>query len=215
MAQRVQRPVIWLKANVMRHFKVSRASGACSSVAIPSRVSSRPVSTSTRAKVDPLDFNTLQACQRELQQHWVPAKVERSVLADPHTLALSVRTIDRSGWILVSWHPVAARVCVGPQPERGEASSLYPIAQQARSRLQDQVLIRCSMPIPFERLVRLDFGPHPSEPAEVSLLCEVQGQYSNVIMVDGDSDTVILAARQVRATTHTGTCNLCTESASA
>ena len=199
MAQRVQRPVTWIRATFMRHVRSYRASGACSSVSSPSGVQD----SSSRDKVDPLDYSTLLACQRELQQLWVPAKVERSVLADPHTLALGVRTIDRSGWILVSWHPVAARVCVGPQPERGEASSLYPIAHQARSRLQDQVLIRCSMPIAFERLVRLDFGPHPDKPAEVSMLCEVQGQYSNVIMVDGANDTVLLAARQVRAPAHT------------
>lgn len=47
------------------------------------------------------------------------------------------------------------------------------------------------------RLVRLDFGPHPDRPAEVSLMCEIQGQYSNVVMVDGTDDTVLLAARQV------------------
>jgi hypothetical protein len=92
---------------------------------------------------------------------------------------------------------VAARVCVGAPPERGEASSLYPIAQQARARLQDQVLVRCSMPILFERLVQLDFGPHPDQPPKVRLMCEIQGQYSNVIMVDAATDTVLLAARQV------------------
>jgi predicted ribosome quality control (RQC) complex YloA/Tae2 family protein len=58
------------------------------------------------------------------------------------------------------------------------------------------VLIRSSMPIPFERLVRLDFGSHPDTKPELSLICEIQGQYSNVIMVDAD-ENVVLAARQV------------------
>jgi hypothetical protein len=84
--------------------------------------------------VEQLDYTLTLACQQELQQIWVPAKVQRTVLADPTTLALGIRTIDRQGWLFLSWHPVAARVCTGAAPDRGEASSSYPFAELARSR---------------------------------------------------------------------------------
>ena len=55
-------------------------------------------------------------------------------MADESTLALNLRTIDRRGWLHISWHAVAARVCLGPYPERGEASEAFPIAKLANTK---------------------------------------------------------------------------------
>lgn len=85
------------------------------------------------AKLDPLDYTQVVALQSELQQ-WLPSKVQRVQLADPHTLALYIRAIDRQGWLHLSWHPRAARVCLGDEPEHGDASSSYPFAQLVRTK---------------------------------------------------------------------------------
>lgn len=54
------------------------------------------------------------------------------------------------------------------------------------------------MLVPFDRVLQLDFGLRPGEPPEMSLVCEIQGRYSNAILTDS-SRTVLLAARQIGA----------------
>ena len=82
----------------------------------------------------PLDYTLLAASVHELQQFWVPSKIEGVLMADENTLALNLRAVDRRGWLHISWHTVAARVCLGPYPERGEASEAFPIAKLANEK---------------------------------------------------------------------------------
>lgn len=63
-------------------------------------------------------------------------------------------------------------------------------------RLLDQLLIRCAMPVDFDRVVKLEFAPQLDSGTHMSLLCEIQGAYSNMVMVDGENNT-LLAARQI------------------
>ena len=63
-------------------------------------------------------------------------------------------------------------------------------------RLRDQVLTAVSMPVPFDRVVQLDFAFRPGEPASLRLMCEVQGRYANAVLTDA-SEGVLLAARQI------------------
>ena len=91
-----------------------------------------------------LDFTTILACCRELATLWVPSKVESVVMADESAMALSLRAIDRHGWLHVSWHPIAARVCLGAFPERGEAAELFPIAKAVKDRCR--AAPRCRIP---------------------------------------------------------------------
>ena len=90
-------------------------------------------SASSPSKLDPLDYTQVVALTSELRQ-WIPSKVQRVQLADPHTLALYIRAVDRQGWLHLSWHPRAARVCLGDEPELGDASSLYPFATLVRTK---------------------------------------------------------------------------------
>jgi predicted ribosome quality control (RQC) complex YloA/Tae2 family protein len=81
-----------------------------------------------------VDYSLLSACHREMNQNWIPAKVQGIVMADEHTLALQIRTIEDQGWLYVSWHAQAARVTTGAPPERGEASEAFSFAQVAQER---------------------------------------------------------------------------------
>ena len=63
-------------------------------------------------------------------------------------------------------------------------------------RLLDQLLIRSSMPVPFDRVLKLEFAPQLDSGTNMSLLCELQGAYSNMVLVDGENNT-LLAARQI------------------
>ena len=188
----------------------------------------------------------------------MPAKVESVLMADETTLALCLRSAARTGWLHISWHPVAARVCVGEQPERGEAAEAYPFGALVNSkcalhhastptcacavrlrcslfnqdckltglsilcevnnltprcdarcaagvefaawccRLRGQVLTGVSMPVPFDRVVQLDFAVRVNDAPALRLFCEAQGRFSNAVLADG-ARTVLLAGRQIGA----------------
>jgi predicted ribosome quality control (RQC) complex YloA/Tae2 family protein len=68
--------------------------------------------------------------------------------------------------------------------------------REAMCRLRAKVLIGASLAVPFDRVIRLDFGFRAGEPAELHLMCEIQGRYSNVILMDA-AKTVLLASRQI------------------
>jgi predicted ribosome quality control (RQC) complex YloA/Tae2 family protein len=63
-------------------------------------------------------------------------------------------------------------------------------------RLKGQVLVGVGMPVPFDRVLQLDFALRPGEPAALRLMCEIQGRLSNAILVDG-AGKIVLAARQI------------------
>lgn len=54
------------------------------------------------------------------------------VQPDKFTLALRLRTPLSHGWLHLSWHPTAARLCMGRPPARGDVSEGFALAQQVR-----------------------------------------------------------------------------------
>jgi len=59
-----------------------------------------------------------------------PVCVFQVVQPDRYTLALRLRTPLAQGWLHLSWHPTAARLCVGRPPARGDVSEGFTLAQQ-------------------------------------------------------------------------------------
>jgi hypothetical protein len=54
------------------------------------------------------------------------------VQPDKFTLALRLRTPLDHGWLHLSWHQAAARLCIGRAPARGDVSEAFTLAQQVR-----------------------------------------------------------------------------------
>lgn len=52
------------------------------------------------------------------------------VQPDKFTLCLRLRTPLSHSWLHLSWHPTAARLCVGRPPTRGDVSEGFALAQQ-------------------------------------------------------------------------------------
>ena len=69
-------------------------------------------------------------------------------MSDKTTLMFLLRTPElRTAWLLVSWHPVAARVHVTPSPPvRGSAAEAYPFAEVVSGRLSGLVLTGVEVP---------------------------------------------------------------------
>ncbi len=143
-----------------------------------------------------VDFTTLTATVRELQPDWIPARVETVYQRDRYTLALGLRTLDKRGWISISWHPQAARIVLSDPPPR--TPDTFTLSQQLRSVLGGLAMIAMEMPSPWERLVRLAFASRPGAEALYYLYVEPIGKYSNLTLTDADN-LIITTAHQVNS----------------
>jgi predicted ribosome quality control (RQC) complex YloA/Tae2 family protein len=141
-----------------------------------------------------VDFTTLTAAVRELQPDWVPARVETVYQRDRYTLALGLRTLNKRGWIAISWHPQAARIVLTDPPPR--IPDTFTLSQQLRSVLGGLAMTGMEMPTPWERLVRLTFATRPGAEALYYLYVEPIGKYSNLTLTDADN-LIITTAHQV------------------
>ncbi len=144
--------------------------------------------------MQPVDFTTVTAACCELRTTWLPARFEQVHQRDRYTLSLGLRTLDQRGWLTVSWHPQAARLCLGDPPPR--TTDTFSFSQQIRNQLSGLALIAIVAIAPWERVIDLQFAPRPGEVARWHLYVEIMGKYSNVILVNADN-LVVAAAHQV------------------
>lgn len=144
--------------------------------------------------MQPVDFTTLTAACAELRTDWLPARLEQVYQRDRYTIALALRTLDQRGWLTVSWHPQAARLCIGDPPPR--TPDTFTFSQQLRHQLNGLALVAIVPIAPWERVIDLQFAQRPGEVALWHLYIEIMGNYSNVILANQDNG-VVTAARQV------------------
>ncbi|WP_040696324.1 Rqc2 family fibronectin-binding protein [Nodosilinea nodulosa] len=144
--------------------------------------------------MQPVDFTTLMALCHSLQADWVPARCESVVQIDTTTLALGLRTLERRGWLTISWHPQAARLHLGDAPPKGQDT--FTFSQQLKHQLNQLALVAIAPVAPWERAIDLQFGPRPGDPPQWHLYVEVMGKYSNVILANAQNQ-IVTAAHQV------------------
>ncbi|XZN93166.1 MAG: Rqc2 family fibronectin-binding protein [Microcoleus sp.] len=146
--------------------------------------------------MQPVDLTTLTAACCELRAQWLPARLEQVYQRDRFTVSMALRTMNKRGWIDISWHPVAARICVGDPPPR--IPDTFTFSQQLRHQLSGLALVSIAPISPWERVVDLQFAQRPGEPALWHLYAEIIGKYSNVILTAHDN-LVVTCAHQVSA----------------
>ncbi len=144
--------------------------------------------------MQPVDFTTLTAICAELRANWLPARLEQVYQRDRHTLYLALRTIEKRGWIAVSWHPQAARICPSSPPPK--VPDTFTFSQQLRHQVGNLALSAIEAIAPWERVIDLQFSRRPGEAALWHLYIEIMGQYSNVILTNQDNQ-IVTAAYQV------------------
>lgn len=146
--------------------------------------------------MQPVDFTTLTAACCELRVDWLPARLEQVYQCDRFTLALALRTLKQRGWLTLSWHPQAARVCLGDPPPR--TPDTFTFSEQLRHQLNGLALVAMEAIAPWERVLDLQFARRPGEPALWHLYVEIMGKYSNVVLTNQDN-LIVTAAHQVSA----------------
>lgn len=144
--------------------------------------------------MQPVDFTTLTAAWLELRQDWLPARLEQVYQRDRHTLLLGLRTFDRRGWLCLSWHPQAARLCLSDPPPR--TPDTFTFSEQLRHQLNGLALVAIQPIAAWERVLDLHFAHRPGDPPLWHLYVEIMGKYSNVVLVNADN-VMITAAHQV------------------
>jgi predicted ribosome quality control (RQC) complex YloA/Tae2 family protein len=113
---------------------------------------------------------------------------------DRYTITLGLRTLKARGWLEISWHPQAARICIGNPPPR--TPDTFTFSQQLLHQLGGLAVVSCTSIAPWERVVDLQFARRPGEPALWHLYIEIMGKYSNVILTDSEQ-LIVTAAHQV------------------
>ncbi|NJM65622.1 MAG: fibronectin-binding domain-containing protein [Acaryochloris sp. RU_4_1] len=130
----------------------------------------------------------------ELRSHWLPARIEQVVQRDRFTICMALRTLQDRGWLTLSWHPQAARLCMGSSPPKG--TDTFTFSQQLRHQLNGLALIGIEPIADWERVIDLQIGQRPQAGVDWHLYIEVIGKYSNVILTNAE-DRIVTAAHQV------------------
>ncbi|NJR48575.1 MAG: fibronectin/fibrinogen-binding protein [Leptolyngbyaceae cyanobacterium CSU_1_3] len=144
--------------------------------------------------MQPVDLTTLTAACADIRANWLPARLEQVYQRDRFTLSLALRTLKQRGWLTVSWHQQAARLCMGTPPPR--TPDTFTFSQQLRHQLGNLALVAIVPVAPWERALDLQFAKRPGDPALWHLYVEVMGKYSNAILANQDN-LIVTAAHQV------------------
>lgn len=144
--------------------------------------------------MQPVDFTTLTAVCSELRSLWLPARLEQVYQRDRYTISISLRTLKGRGWLDISWHPQAARLCAGNPPPR--TPDTFTFSQQLRHQLGGLALVAMESIAPWERVIDLQFARRPGDPILWHLYVEIMGKRSNVILCNQEN-LIVTAAHQV------------------
>ncbi|KAM3100156.1 NFACT family protein [Phormidesmis sp. 146-12] len=144
--------------------------------------------------MQPVDLTTLTAACCEIRTDWLPARLEQVYQHDRFTVSLALRTLDRRGWLTISWHPQAARIGVGSPPPR--TPDTFTFSQQLRHQVGNLALVAIVPVAAWERALDLQFAKRPGDPVLWHLYVEIMGKYSNVILANQDNQ-IVTAAHQV------------------
>lgn len=144
--------------------------------------------------MQPVDLTTLTAVCAELRSVWLPARLEQVYQRDRYTIAIALRTLKGRGWLDISWHPQAARLCAGNPPPR--TPDTFTFSQQLRHQLGSLALVAIESIAPWERALDLQFARRPGDPVLWHLYVEIMGKRSNVILCNQENQ-IVTAAHQV------------------
>ena len=141
-----------------------------------------------------MDLTSLRAVLGDLRGQIIPSRFEKAQQPDPQSLQLGFRTLSGMVWLELSWQADAARMVRIPPPCRIGAGST--LAQQIQHGLRQLALVELEQR-DFERVVLFHFAPRPGESTARTLVLELMGRHSNVLLLD-EQNRITAIARQVR-----------------
>lgn len=147
-------------------------------------------SPEVRRRPIPYDAFSMAAVADEIRGY-VGGKVQELRQPSPDAVAIELFSKGAKGWLLLNCHPVFARVhFTARRPETITPPPAF--VATLRARLEGARLARVTQ-IAADRILRLDFE---SERGPVSLIAEIMGKHSNLILFDG-ARKILSAARWI------------------
>ena len=146
------------------------------------------------ATLQQMDLTTLRAVLWDLRGQIVPSRFEKAQQPDPGTIQLGLRSLRGMVWIELSWQAEAPRLVQIQAPPRVGSGSTF--AQQLQHSLRQLALVELNQ-AGFERVVEFRLASRPGEPVQRTLVLELMGRHSNLLLLD-EQRRVIALGRQVR-----------------
>lgn len=138
------------------------------------------------------DAWTMAAVADELKRTVIGGRFQAVVQVDAHSVGLELYAGERR-YLLVSIHPQRARVHLMEEKPRRGAGKPTPLLLLLRKYVRGARLIAVQQP-PFERILELRF--QHSRQGATSLIAEVMGRHSNLILTDA-SGRILDALKRV------------------
>lgn len=141
-----------------------------------------------------MDLTSLRAVLADLRLRLLPSRFEKAQQPDSQTLQLGFRTLGGMIWLELSWKAEVPRLVeIAAPPKQGAGSTL---AQQIQHGLRQLALTDLRQE-GFERVVQFQLAPRPGQPPQRTLVLELMGRHSNLLLLD-ERQRITAIARQVR-----------------
>ncbi len=141
-----------------------------------------------------MDLTSLRAVLADLRLRLLPSRFEKAQQPDSQTLQLGFRTLEGMIWLELSWKAEVPRLVeISAPPKQGAGSTL---AQQIQHGLRQLALTDLRQE-GFERVVQFQLAPRPGQPPQRTLVLELMGRHSNLLLLD-ERQRITAIARQVR-----------------
>ncbi len=140
------------------------------------------------------DATTTAAVADEMRERLLQGRVDKIVQPSALSVALMVRAGGANHWLLLSADPRHARICLSGERLARAFDEPSPFVMALRKYLEGGRLDEVTQP-GHDRILRLRFR---TRGLPVSLIGEVMGKHSNIILVD-DKDTTLGAVKLVSA----------------
>ncbi len=141
-----------------------------------------------------MDVTSLRAVIADINKQILPSRFEKAQQPEPSTLQIGFRSLKGLTWLELSWGADAPRlVQIQPPSSIGSESTL---AKQVQYGLRQLALVELKQK-GFERVVEFRLSVRPGEPIQRTLVLELMGRHSNILLLDKQR-RVITLGRQVR-----------------
>ncbi len=118
---------------------------------------------------------------------------------NPHSIVLKISQSTRSHFLLISTHSVHARAHLIESPPKGQSRSHF--ADFLMKHVMRGKLIAIEQ-VGLDRVLKLTIAPTSDilEPSPKSIIAEVMGKYSNIILVDEASGNILESIKHIDET---------------
>ena len=143
----------------------------------------------------PFDSLTAAAATQECQC-LTGGKITKIHQPDKYTAELRLYTPGGNHRLLLSAHPVFGRMQITARPSDNPAKPPL-FCMVLRKHLDGARLIAIKQ-VPYDRIIRLDFAAYDEvgNPTQRSLILEIMGKHSNLILLDSSTGRIIDAIRR-------------------